>query len=155
MSDERISCPKCNKKSVPRLWRRGSVFTKKKTDHLCPFCGATMYTTGGGLSAISVLLLLIIGSPLIMGGLSVLIPKNGHQTPMPTSKIYQITEKDLHFAQKIVNKYNIEIDAVEESIKKGSTPYILERAQMYRDHKKKYQMVIDQYYEERKQYKAG
>jgi ribosomal protein S27E len=140
MADERVSCPKCSKKSVPRLWHRGAIFTKMKTDHLCPYCGVAMYTTGGGLSIISKLFLFFV-SISMLGSLLL--------ATMEPTKVYRISEGDLRFSQEQVGRYNIEIDALEEGIKKKSTAYLVERAQGFREQRNKFQMNIDEFYKER------
>jgi ribosomal protein S27E len=140
MADERVSCPKCSKKSVPRLWHRAAIFTKMKTDHLCPYCGVAMYTTGGGLSIISKLFLFFVAISMLGSLLLV---------TMEPAKMYQISEGDLRFSKEQVEKYNIEIHALEESIKKESTPYLVERAQGFREQRNKFQMNIDEFYKER------
>jgi hypothetical protein len=45
-----VECQHCHKHCVPRLWHYRPVFGEiryRKTQHICPFCGATMYETGG------------------------------------------------------------------------------------------------------------
>jgi ribosomal protein S27E len=48
--DERIACTGCGRRIVPRLWHYGGGrLTHMRTQHMCPFCGAVLYETGGGL----------------------------------------------------------------------------------------------------------
>lgn len=56
-----VKCKKCDKSSVPRLWHYGgSVFTYMKTQHICPFCGVCMYESGGGISGMGKVILLLL-----------------------------------------------------------------------------------------------
>lgn len=54
--DDRVQCDKCGKRCVPRLWHnRGgsdwiSLMFNDSIEHICPFCGVLMYTSGGGVS---------------------------------------------------------------------------------------------------------
>jgi hypothetical protein len=48
--DDLITCSGCGRQVVPRLWHYGGgTFAYMRTQHLCPFCGAVMYETGGGV----------------------------------------------------------------------------------------------------------
>lgn len=49
-ADDRIACAGCGRRIVPRLWHYGGGrLTYVRTQHMCPFCGAVLYETGGGL----------------------------------------------------------------------------------------------------------
>lgn len=50
VSDDLISCPRCGRRVVPRLWHYGGgALLYMRTQHLCPFCGVVMYESGGGI----------------------------------------------------------------------------------------------------------
>ncbi len=50
MSDDLIACPRCARRTVPRLWHYGGgTFSYMRTQRLCPFCGVEMYESGGGI----------------------------------------------------------------------------------------------------------
>ena len=56
-----ITCNRCNRKVVPRLWHY-RLWTDRllanrffnveymKTQHICPLCGVIMFETGGGMT---------------------------------------------------------------------------------------------------------
>ncbi|WP_417534991.1 hypothetical protein [Marinobacterium stanieri] len=49
----RVSCKNCNNNVTPRLWHHeGGVIIKREIEHICPICGETMYSTGGGVTLI-------------------------------------------------------------------------------------------------------
>lgn len=71
-SDSSIQCPNCGRRVVPRLWHYGgSALSYVRRQHLCPFCGAVMYESGGGFRWGCLLPLILI--PLITGSLFILI----------------------------------------------------------------------------------
>ncbi|MEH6824504.1 MAG: hypothetical protein V7629_11395 [Motiliproteus sp.] len=47
-----VECDKCKSVVTPRLWHNdmNSMMNKRSNQHICPICGETMYTTGGGLT---------------------------------------------------------------------------------------------------------
>lgn len=45
--DEGILCPKCGRQVTPKLWHVRKKLSHMVTQHLCPFCGAVMYESGG------------------------------------------------------------------------------------------------------------
>ncbi len=45
-----VTCPNCGRRIIPRLWHRRVAFSYMRTQHICPFCGVCMYTTGGQLN---------------------------------------------------------------------------------------------------------
>lgn len=69
-ADERIQCSKCGRKVVPRLWHVRKRLSHMVTQHLCPFCGAVMYETGGeprwGCIVAILLLIFILSLPAIL-----------------------------------------------------------------------------------------
>lgn len=53
MPNNLITCPSCQRDCVPRLWHYRPALSDlryMKTQHICPFCGAVMFETGGQLS---------------------------------------------------------------------------------------------------------
>jgi len=68
MKTELVTCPSCSKEVSPRLWHENirANISKRKTLHLCPLCGETMYTSGGGLSGFGKLLAFIFVIPVII-----------------------------------------------------------------------------------------
>jgi ribosomal protein S27E len=49
-AESRVACSGCGRSIVPRLWHYGGGrLTYVKRQHLCPFCGAVLYESGGGL----------------------------------------------------------------------------------------------------------
>jgi ribosomal protein S27E len=137
MTDERIVCTKCGKKTVPRLWHRWSVFTKKTTEHICPYCGEVMYQTGGGLSILSKGIVIVF-AVIILG--SILRDPNDNKV--------RSLENEIRFSQGQVDKYSEEIRALEESIKKQSTPYLVDRVNSFRKRRAKFQTQIDEFQKE-------
>ena len=155
MTDERIKCPKCEKLSVPKLWIRHRAFAHDETDHLCPYCGVVMYTNGGGPTKSSVIVIcsvvvITIVSALITGVTNEPAVMSHQNVTTAPSKKYQITHDDLLSSQRAVDRYNIEVTHLEESIKRESTSYLLERVEDMRNQKEQYQAIIKLYYEERK-----
>lgn len=52
---------------MPRLWHcGGGRLTYARLQHLCPFCGAVMYETGGGVRWGCLITLLFFASPFIV-----------------------------------------------------------------------------------------
>jgi len=49
-----VNCSKCDNTVMPRLWHEdmNSIMFHRSNKHICPICGVTMYTTGGGLTLI-------------------------------------------------------------------------------------------------------
>lgn len=69
---EGVRCPGCGRSVVPRLWHYGGgALTYVKRQHLCPFCGAVMYESGGGFRWGCLLPLILI--PLVTGLIFILI----------------------------------------------------------------------------------
>lgn len=60
--EEGLRCPECSRSVVPRLLFKGgrNPIAFRKAEHLCPYCGAVMYETGGGVNWWAVLVLLIV-----------------------------------------------------------------------------------------------
>lgn len=57
MKNGKVKCHKCSNEVSPRLWHNdmNSFVFKRSNQHICPVCGITMYSTGGGLTAIGIL----------------------------------------------------------------------------------------------------
>jgi ribosomal protein S27E len=57
-----VRCPECSRAVVPRLLFKGerNPIAYRKAEHICPYCGAIMYETGGGMNWWAVLILLIV-----------------------------------------------------------------------------------------------
>lgn len=70
MPEEKIECPRCGREVVPRLWHVRKRLSHMVTQHLCPFCGAVMYETGGeprwGCIVAILLLAFILTLPAIL-----------------------------------------------------------------------------------------
>jgi ribosomal protein S27AE len=67
MADDRITCTRCGRRIVPRLWHYGGGWLfHTTTQHLCPFCGVVLYETGGGVRWGCLLLLLALAWPFIL-----------------------------------------------------------------------------------------
>ncbi len=67
VTDERIRRKnrKCAKLIVPRLWHeRHTIFTKGKTQHLRPFCGLLQYRSGGAVSILRWIVLILFVLPI-------------------------------------------------------------------------------------------
>jgi hypothetical protein len=50
---------------VPRLWFTGerNPFAYRRVQHICPYCGAVMYVTGGGVNwAMTIYILVVIAA---------------------------------------------------------------------------------------------
>ena len=61
-ANERIACTSCGRRIIPRLWHYGGGrLTYVKTQHMCPFCGAVLYETGGGVRRGCLLALAVFG----------------------------------------------------------------------------------------------
>ena len=52
MKNGLVECPSCKDSVSPRLWHtdEGGLVFERATDHICPICGVTMYSSGGGIS---------------------------------------------------------------------------------------------------------
>jgi len=57
MTNGHVLCRSCKNSVSPRLWHHNNIFTNRSIEHICPICGKTMYTSGGGLSIIAMLLI--------------------------------------------------------------------------------------------------
>ena len=75
MKSGKVRCASCSNEVSPRLWHQhvGSWIFERKSEHICPVCGITMYETGGGFSllgyvamffALLILALVILNSVL-------------------------------------------------------------------------------------------
>jgi hypothetical protein len=60
--EEGVECPACRRSVVPRLLFRNerNLVVYRKAEHVCPYCGAVMYESGGGVNWKAVALLLIV-----------------------------------------------------------------------------------------------
>lgn len=60
--EEGVECPECNRAVVPRLLitREHNPVAYRKAQHICPYCGVTMYVTGGGVNWTAVIILLLV-----------------------------------------------------------------------------------------------
>ncbi|WP_151194729.1 hypothetical protein [Methylophaga frappieri] len=143
MSDQRVECKNCGKRATPRLWHTGSFFTKKKIEHICPYCGTTMYTTGGGLSAFSYLVILFVVVISLGPVMSVLNPEVGAVRDLKT---------EIAFSQKQISKYEVEIVALENSIAKEPSPYLLKRVKEFRERRDKFQAQLNELQSELKKH---
>lgn len=48
--EDRIECPRCGRAVVPHLhFYDGSAVTFSRVQHICPFCGAVLFESGGGV----------------------------------------------------------------------------------------------------------
>lgn len=53
---DKVACASCSSNVVPRLYFRGKrddLLFKQQIDHICPNCGQTMYSTGGGVTVVA------------------------------------------------------------------------------------------------------
>lgn len=60
---DHIQCSSCNRQVIPRLWHYSPIlgrFRYLKTQHLCPFCGVEMYTTGGSINFVGKIVLVLL-----------------------------------------------------------------------------------------------
>lgn len=54
-STKKVKCNNCQSYVIPRLihhQHHANLVVSRKTEHVCPFCGDTMYETGGKLTGI-------------------------------------------------------------------------------------------------------
>jgi hypothetical protein len=91
--DDRLDCKKCSKKMVPRLWHYGgSSFSYMKTQHICPYCGAVQYESGGGLNRrAKVTLALLVAWLVLILFVSMGAPKTTAHKPV--AKEQKVTSK--------------------------------------------------------------
>lgn len=59
--EEGVECPGCRRAVVPRLLfvNERNVVAYRKTQHICPYCGAIMYQTGGGVNWANLVVILL------------------------------------------------------------------------------------------------
>ena len=77
MKSGKVKCTGCSNEITPRLWHQhvGSWIFERKSEHICPVCGITMYETGGGFSVLGyiamsfalLLLVLVIFNSVLRG----------------------------------------------------------------------------------------
>lgn len=116
-TDQRVTCAKCSKKSTPRLWHlKHTIFTNRKIQHLCPYCGDVMYTSGGGISIIAVVLIFIF---LVMPLSALFSNDNRHlKSEIARLESYVIeSEAEIPNYQDHINKYK-------ESTANGKNPQL-------------------------------
>ena len=68
----RVDCEKCKNSVSPRLWHEddNNVLFIRSIQHICPICGVTMYTSGGGLNVIG---LFVFGVIALIIALSIIV----------------------------------------------------------------------------------
>lgn len=66
----KIKCPSCSRNVVPRLWHVRKPLSYMRTYHLCPFCGVSMYQTGGQLLPIVKIGFVLIVLPIGLSALA-------------------------------------------------------------------------------------
>ena len=80
MAHERIPCPKCGRQVTPRLWHVRKRLSHMVTQHLCPFCGAVMYETGGeprwGCIIATLIAILLLTLPAIITFITVALRRH-------------------------------------------------------------------------------
>lgn len=77
---DKIQCNSCGKNVVPKLWHYEPALSRffiplryNKTQHLCSFCGACMYETGGQVTLAVRLVFIALVVPLVL--LTLFFPK--------------------------------------------------------------------------------
>lgn len=60
--EEGVRCPNCGRDVVPRLLLKGerNPIAYRKAEHICPYCGAVMYESGGGVNWWAVTILAVV-----------------------------------------------------------------------------------------------
>jgi len=80
VAHERIPCPKCGRQVTPRLWHVRKRLSHMVTQHLCPFCGAVMYETGGeprwGCIIATLIAILLLTLPAIITFITVALRRH-------------------------------------------------------------------------------
>lgn len=68
MKNGKVYCEKCSNSVVPRLWHEdmNSLIYNRSSQHICPICGVTMYSTGGGLTIAGYLGVGVVGFLLFL-----------------------------------------------------------------------------------------
>lgn len=68
MSNGKVQCNACKNDVTPRLWHHNasSIIFKRKNEHICPICGVTMYTSGGGITVLVWILAILLLAPMIL-----------------------------------------------------------------------------------------
>jgi peptidoglycan hydrolase CwlO-like protein len=102
-----------------------------------------MYTTGGGLSAFSYFVLLFVVVISLGPVMSALNPEVGAVRDLKT---------EIAFSQKQISKYEVEIVALENSIAKEPSPYLLKRVKEFRERRDKFQAQLNELQSELKKY---
>lgn len=60
-AEDHIDCPRCGRAIVPRLnFYDGSPIAFSRVQHICPFCGAVLFESGGGVRWHTLIPLLIM-----------------------------------------------------------------------------------------------
>ena len=70
-----VQCKNCKNHVYPRLWHENmnSLIYHRSNQHICPICGITMYTTGGGLTFIGSLIIYSFIALCIWFGVTALV----------------------------------------------------------------------------------
>lgn len=114
--EDKITCNYCHKSSTPRLWHiKGNFFRRKKIQHICPFCGQTMYETGGG-----------VGGGIILTGLVmlyVLFMMFSQESHHKKTKLYQL-QQQVARQQDNLDKYKDLYLSLLEKTKDGKSPHL-------------------------------
>lgn len=63
-AEDHIECPRCGRAIVPRLnFYDGTPVIFNRVQHICPFCGAVLFESGGGIRwNVLIPLLIMIGA---------------------------------------------------------------------------------------------
>ena len=75
---DHIECPQCHKKGTPNLWHFRPFLLGKlrymKTQHICRFCGVSMYETGGKINPLGWIALFFVGYLLFVLFVQTVLP---------------------------------------------------------------------------------
>jgi len=129
-----VSCQKCNKKSVPKLWHvNRNIFVNKIIQHLCPYCGHEMHKSGGGVSLVGWFVVIIFVIPLITSVLFGDSPKTIKFNEDRRNLTLSITS-----LEKSVDKYGKLVRSLESKMENGKNPHLLSQVENMRSAHQRY-----------------
>ena len=114
--EDKITCNHCHKSTTPRLWHiKGNFFRRKKIQHICPFCGQTMYETGGGVGGG----IILTGVAMLYFSFMIFSQESNHKK----TKLHELQQK-VTYQKNELNKYKDLYLSLLEKTKDGKSPHL-------------------------------
>ena len=123
-----VTCQKCGKKSVPKLWHvnRG-VLANKVIQHLCPFCGHEMHRSGGGVSIIGWFIIIFFVLPLVNAMFF------GSSEALNLKKERQSLELSIKQYKESVEQYANVVRSLESKTENGQNRHLMKQLKAMRE----------------------